>query len=643
MNWRRHLAAGLLLFSALPAFGQGTVLQGGPWQPGHVPQYVGQGSSQPVVQDGGGAGGGAVGVNPAELGVTARGVGAAPYAGQGSGAFGTNICDYDAPINNPAGYHYLCLSANAQGGGLLAYGAGGTATPLPFNIVINGQFSSLPFPASTTTVTPEQFGYGCSQPGCIPYGTGDAGPAINAALNSQGFPGACVKVVFGSHDYHVITPIVGSSSCKWLAGQGFGSVLTYVPAVCNGTLITYHDPTISTSITLMRVTDLEIISFDHGCAKTAINIVDGSGVEISNVYFPIWSDTTHSSVCLQTNGREVSDFHDLRATGCDMPINLLANPNAGIDADHFHFWNLYLISAANRPAITATNMIFTNTTFDGYQAWVSGTYGFYYNATVSSGRGWGLSFYNVRTEQGTDPTAYSFYFNVTNQLAGLVIKNPFLDTGRLGIYARGILNLSVEQPYYSVVSPATGKFLDVDTSDTSVVVSNARFESGVTQSLGGLIPLYEIFTGAPIPTSAQYVTASTYMLFPSAITLSGPLNNVLFPAPASTAIATFASGTVSVFGVPNTLTGTSGAVGGTDSSVTVNASGSFTLTLPSASGNAGRIISLRSIAAQTVVSNSSNVVPLAGGAAGTALLAATAGKWATLQSDNTNWIITAAN
>ncbi|WP_176479108.1 hypothetical protein [Mesorhizobium sp. WSM3860] len=48
---------------------------------------------------------------------------------------------------------------------------------------------------------------------------------------------------------------------------------------------------------------------------------------------------------------------------------------------------------------------------------------------------------------------------------------------------------------------------------------------------------------------------------------------------------------------------------------------------------------IKTIQAQTVVSASSNVVPLAGGAAGTAILAATARKWATLVSDGTNWVI----
>lgn len=138
-------ALALLVLSAMPAFGQGTVLQGGPWQPGHVPQYVGQGSSQAVVQDGGGAGGGAVGVNPSEIGITARGTGAAPFVGQGTGPFGSNFTIYDAPINNPTGYHFLSLSANAQGGGLLAYGAGGLAAPLPFSFNINGVPYQFPF------------------------------------------------------------------------------------------------------------------------------------------------------------------------------------------------------------------------------------------------------------------------------------------------------------------------------------------------------------------------------------------------------------------------------------------------------------------------------------------------------------------
>jgi hypothetical protein len=52
---------------------------------------------------------------------------------------------------------------------------------------------------------------------------------------------------------------------------------------------------------------------------------------------------------------------------------------------------------------------------------------------------------------------------------------------------------------------------------------------------------------------------------------------------------------------------------------------------------------MKTIAAQAVVSAASNVVPLIGGAAGTAILAATAGKYASLQSDGTNWITMTGN
>ena len=72
-----------------------------------------------------------------------------------------------------------------------------------------------------------------------------------------------------------------------------------------------------------------------------------------------------------------------------------------------------------------------------------------------------------------------------------------------------------------------------------------------------------------------------------------------------------------------------------------NKSGSTcTVTLPSASTNTGRTLHFQNYQAQTLVSASSNVVPLAGGAAGTAILAAVAGANATLVSDGTSWIMT---
>lgn len=129
-----------LALAPAAALAQGALLQAGPTTQGHAPAYANQGQtgSQAVVLDSGPAGGGGAGIGLSELNVTSRGTGAAPFVGQGTGPLGTIVCVQDAPSNNSAGYHYLCLSANVANGGLVTYGAAGTAAPQPLNFNING-------------------------------------------------------------------------------------------------------------------------------------------------------------------------------------------------------------------------------------------------------------------------------------------------------------------------------------------------------------------------------------------------------------------------------------------------------------------------------------------------------------------------
>jgi hypothetical protein len=71
-----------------------------------------------------------------------------------------------------------------------------------------------------------------------------------------------------------------------------------------------------------------------------------------------------------------------------------------------------------------------------------------------------------------------------------------------------------------------------------------------------------------------------------------------------------------------------------------NKSGSTcTVTLPTASAWTGRYLSFKNLQAQTLVSASSNVVLIDGTVAGTAILLAVVGNWATMVSDGTNWVI----
>jgi hypothetical protein len=71
-----------------------------------------------------------------------------------------------------------------------------------------------------------------------------------------------------------------------------------------------------------------------------------------------------------------------------------------------------------------------------------------------------------------------------------------------------------------------------------------------------------------------------------------------------------------------------------------NKSGSTcTVTLPAASSWSGRTLVFKNLQAQTLVSASSNVVPIDSTTAGTAILLAVVGNWATMVSDSTNWVI----
>lgn len=94
---------------------------------------------------------------------------------------------------------------------------------------------------------------------------------------------------------------------------------------------------------------------------------------------------------------------------------------------------------------------------------------------------------------------------------------------------------------------------------------------------------------------------------------------------------------------PVTITAATYAVVPGVQSIIANRAGTITLTLPDATKYAGRELVVRTIQNQTVVSDASNVAALATGVTGTAILAGTAGKWAMLKSDGTNWQMMMAN
>jgi hypothetical protein len=94
---------------------------------------------------------------------------------------------------------------------------------------------------------------------------------------------------------------------------------------------------------------------------------------------------------------------------------------------------------------------------------------------------------------------------------------------------------------------------------------------------------------------------------------------------------------------PVTVTAATYTQAEADASLIFNGTATQTITLLSPANCAGRIINVKNIAAFALNSASSNVVPIGSATAGTAILTATAGKWAVLQSDGTNWVTLMAN
>lgn len=187
-------------------------------------------------------------------------------------------------------------------------------------------------------------------------------------------------------------------------------------------------------------------------------------------------------------------------------------------------------------------------------------------------------------------------------------------------------------------APSTGSRV----ANYGVDLSGVTFSTGAFKSTGFLVSPTGATTVASLASTAG-VTATTGAFSGAVSGTTGTFSGIV-----SGTDGTFA-GVMSAQAIslpaPATKTANytvdSGAT--KDSAIIFNGAGSLTITLPTASSFSGRILRIKTIAAQTVVSATSNVVPLAGGAAGTAILAATAGKWADLQSDGSNWIIMASN
>jgi len=189
------------------------------------------------------------------------------------------------------------------------------------------------------------------------------------------------------------------------------------------------------------------------------------------------------------------------------------------------------------------------------------------------------------------------------------------------------------------VSSATGNVTIANTgvlsfSGGTTGLTPATATTGAITLAGTLVIANGGTNGSATPTAGAvaYGTGTAY-----GFTAAGTAGQVLTSAGAG--VPTWVTPVVSTVSAPVTKTANFTVADG-EAWIINNKSGSTcTVTLPTASAWIGRQLIFKNMQAQTLVSASSNVVPLDSTVAGTAILLDVIGNWATMVSDGTNWVI----
>ena len=245
-------------------------------------------------------------------------------------------------------------------------------------------------------------------------------------------------------------------------------------------------------------------------------------------------------------------------------------------------------------------------------------YRWFYNIYNITGAGLGITpVINGGTGLGTIPTngqllignGTGYTLNTLNAGTGISVTNG---AGTISVANTGVL---------SFAGGTTGLTPAAATAGAVTLAGKLVIANGGTNA-----------TAAPTAGAVAYGTGTAY-----AFTAAGTAGQILTSAGAGS--PTWATPVVNTVSAPVTKTADfTVAVG--EAWLINNKSGSTcTVTLPTASAWVGRQLIFKNMQAQTLVSASSNVVPLDSTSAGTAILLDVVGNWATMVSDGTNWVI----
>jgi hypothetical protein len=261
--------------------------------------------------------------------------------------------------------------------------------------------------------------------------------------------------------------------------------------------------------------------------KTALELKDISLFRCDNV--AIGGSTRwlgNGSIGVRIRGREASSFSNMYVQ-TNRPFSFAQNTNfPTICLDHFNFHNMYTACRGHleSPAVLGESNFFfepgvnfSNISFTGYQAWLRGRYGLYYDnsVTAAAGQSYNMNIQNVRWEGdfGFDDTGYGFYFShgATSTVDNITIQNVRMGEIGNGYYFRKFVGVTLMN---NVWSRTTGEVLNIDSTVGTefVQIINCFWQTGSTASIGtAFAPISGVIapTTGPVYKSVIYTASQS--------------------------------------------------------------------------------------------------------------------------------------
>lgn len=315
-------------------------------------------------------------------------------------------------------------------------------------------------------------------------GTTDMTTAFNAALADIASSGYSLKLP--GEDVLLTDQPTAIAGQITIEGEGpYQSRIIFRPTAANKAALKLSNGASRCERVVLK--DFSIYSDDTTYTKIALDVYDLSVCAFERLFIwgsggsgpsagACWSGNSNTSIGIRTHGRESTGLKDVEIVA-DRCIVIAANANTaatdGEDMDHWQWDNLYLVGNANPLIEVDAGLGITETRFEGYQAWVGGTTGFKINDTrvAPTVPSRGISFKNVRREQGTDANAYVFDMVFAEPVQRFRLEDVLMATGSHGITIDGFSRIILDGVTSAL---AAGK--------NSIVTANATSKSVLTMT-----------------------------------------------------------------------------------------------------------------------------------------------------------------